>query len=1782
VAKEAAPSIAVMSAATNSPAAQAVPAAFSGPLEPLNVLSTLITSVLTGALNPLLSTGPSAPMDSPALLALLAWTRRQGEQSSTTERAATLSSPAETSLALTAAAAVTAAVAPAPTAPPTVGAPNATTGVVTGSLNVTDADGNPLTYTVTTQPTGGSVTVSGGTFTYTPTQAARLRAATTTSADFDNFVVSVSDGTAAATVNVSVPVLPAQWTTQTATTVGTGTSPYGVAVSPNGTRAYVTNLSSNTVSVINTATNAVVATINVGATPLAVAVSPDNSRVYVAGNNTVTVINTATNTVVGSPITTGGGQSYGIAVSPNGTRVYITQTGNNRVVVLNTATNTVVTTVAVGSVPGGVAVSADNSRVYVANYSGNTVSVINTATNTVVGSPIAVGANPFGIAVNTDGRVYVANAGSGTVSVINTTANNAVTTVAVGTQPWGLTLRNNLVFVATADDKVAVLDTKTNTVISTTQIDTAPEFNTHVIAVSPDGRTLYVSDLADTALRVLPLTRGNTAPTVNGAPTVGTPNTTTGAVSGSLNVTDWDGDTLGYTVTTTPTGGNVTVNTSTGAYTYTPTTAARQQAAQTPGTDTDTFTVRITDPQSATTTVTVTVPISPQAVANRPPVASAAPTVGTPNTTTGVVTGVLNATDPDGNPLTYTVTTPPAGGSVTVNAGTYTYTPTAAARQQAAQTPGPDTNSFTVNVSDGQASINVSVTVPVLPANRPPAAQGPATVGTPNATSGVVTGALNVTDPDGNPLTYTVTTPPAGGSVTVNAGTYTYTPTAAARQQAAQTPGPDTNSFTVNVSDGQASINVSVTVPVLPAAAANQPPAAQGPATVGTPNATTGVVSGSLNVTDPDGNPLTYTVTGAPAGGSVTVSGGNFTYTPTQAARLGAATTTSADFDSFVVSVSDGSAAATVNVSVPVLPAQLSTQAAATVGNNPYGVAVSPNGTRTYVVNQASNTVSVIDTATNAVVATINVGATPTAVAVSPDNSRVYVAGNNTVSVINTATNTVIGSPITTGGGQSYGIAVSPNGTRVYITQTGNNGVVVLNTATNAVVTSVAVGAVPAGIAVSPDSSRVYVANYSGNTVSVINTATNTVVGSPITVGANPFGVAISPNGTRAYVTNTGSGTVSVINTATNTVVATVAAGSQPWGLVVSPDNSTVYVATGDDKITLIDTKTNAAITTVTIDTAPEFNTHTIAISPDGRTLYVSDFADRALRVLTLTRGNTAPTVNGAPTVGTPNTTTGAVTGSLNVTDYDGDTLGYTVTTTPTGGGVTVNTTTGTYTYTPTAAARQQAAQTPGADTDTFTVRITDGQATTNVTVITPITPAGDIQSTPYLPFDMSTGQTDQKVFAHYVPWFPSSLDNLPADQDYYTTQYLNPAGEGGAHAAYGGYLRDRPLPRDPINDPDWRYVDALTEVNQAKSVGIDGFAIDIVGPGYHDATIDALYRAAQATPGFKIQPTADMAGPMSGMTEAQFAAAFAPYLTSTAAYRLSDGRVVLGAFMPESKTPTWWTNSLGILRNTYGVDVAFVPTFVFDAYSNIDAFAPFSYGFSNWGGRNPLFTDPTNSLPGSQVDLVRKAHALGKIWMQPVAFQDNRPREGIYEEAQNSVTNSNSWQIAINEDAEWVQLLTWNDYAEMTTMAPSVEHGYRMLDMQAYYIAQYKYGLTPTVVRDALYVSHRSQFADSQSLYADTIEMQIRPGTMPAVDNVEVVVFATAPATVYLTVGGVTSSCSVGSGRSVCTVPLREGTVSVSMVRGSTTVTTVQSPYIVTNTPFIQDLEYNVAGGLR
>lgn len=153
----------------------------------------------------------------------------------------------------------------------------------------------------------------------------------------------------------------------------------------------------------------------------------------------------------------------------------------------------------------------------------------------------------------------------------------------------------------------------------------------------------------------------------------------------------------------------------TGAYAYTPTPSARHAAAR-DGADvsatTDTFTVTVTDGRGGTVEVPTTVRVSPQ---NSPPVAGA-PSVGAPDPVTGIVTGQVNATDPEGDPLSYRTPRQPASGTVTVNAATggFTYTPTAVGPTlRGIVVEKPVTITITVIVSDGHGgAVPVLVTCP--------------------------------------------------------------------------------------------------------------------------------------------------------------------------------------------------------------------------------------------------------------------------------------------------------------------------------------------------------------------------------------------------------------------------------------------------------------------------------------------------------------------------------------------------------------------------------------------------------------------------------------------------------------------------------------------------------------------------------------------------------------------------------------------------------------------------------------------------------------------------------------------------------------------------------------------------------------------------------------------------------------------------------------------------------------------------------------------------------------
>jgi DNA-binding beta-propeller fold protein YncE len=219
---------------------------------------------------------------------------------------------------------------------------------------------------------------------------------------------------------------------------------------------------------------------------------------------------------------------------------------------------------------------------------------------------------------------------------------------------------------------------------------------------------------------------------------------------------------------------------------------------------------------------------------------------------------------------------------------------------------------------------------------------------------------------------------------------------------------------------------------------------------------------------------------------------------------------------------------------------------------------------------------------------------------------------------ISTATN-IPGRPIPLGPdlAQPQVMAITPNGKTIYVAE-GLNTVTPVSTVTNTAGKPIPVGQDPGQILFTPDGKTAYVLSKAQTpALTPIATATNTP-GKAINVGAGTGGdsMAITPDGKTVYVisfgepgkNSSGPAYVIPISTATNTPGKPIRIGMyMPQSIVMSPDGKTAYVVGltigSQTQVTSVGTATNTPGRTITIDQTAT----ALAITPDGKTLYLSD-----------------------------------------------------------------------------------------------------------------------------------------------------------------------------------------------------------------------------------------------------------------------------------------------------------------------------------------------------------------------------------------------------------------------------------------------------------------------------------------------------------------------------------------------------------------------------------------------
>ena len=257
-------------------------------------------------------------------------------------------------------------------------------------------------------------------------------------------------------------------------------------------------------------------------------------------------------------------------------------------------------------------------------------------------------------------------------------------------------------------------------------------------------------------------------------------------------------------------------------------------------------------------------------------------------------------------------------------------------------------------------------------------------------------------------------------------------------------------------------------------------------------------------------------------------------------------------------------------------------------GDDPEGVAITPDGRHLYTPNNGDANVTAYELAGSGALTPVAGSPFPSGtfswgVAATPDGRHLYVAnsgGAGSVSAYEVAPSgaltPVAGSPFASGG-FPMGVAATPDGRHLYVVRLGGT-VAAFEIAASGALTPLAGSPFAAdngtrGVAVAPDGRHLYVADGSSDNVLAYEIAASgaltQITGSPFLAGDNPNGVAVSPDGRHLYAANESSDNVSAYEVAPSGALTPVAgspfvAGVGPTSLAVTPDGRGLYIA-GDD-----------------------------------------------------------------------------------------------------------------------------------------------------------------------------------------------------------------------------------------------------------------------------------------------------------------------------------------------------------------------------------------------------------------------------------------------------------------------------------------------------------------------------------------------------------------------------------------------------------------------------------------
>ncbi len=356
-------------------------------------------------------------------------------------------------------------------------------------------------------------------------------------------------------------------------------------------------------------------------------------------------------------------------------------------------------------------------------------------------------------------------------------------------------------------------------------------------------------------------------------------------------------------------------------------------------------------------------------------------------------------------------------------------------------------------------------------------------------------------------------------------------------------------------------------------------------------------------------------------------------------------------------------------------------RAAAVEYKTPFNLAVSPDGQRLYVACEASDALAVVDTASREVVDEIEVGNLPHGVCLSPDGGRAYVSnrGDDTVTVVDLEELEVVDTIAV--GDEPHGVITDATATTLYVANAGSADISVVDLQQRREVKRLSAGRGAWGVSRSPDGASVFVTNNlshfvpfrtpSRSEVTVVGTESSVIADRVMVPEANLIqGVDVAPGGDFALVTLIRTKNLVPMTRVLQGWVMTNGIGvlwgdgrvdqllldepdnyfADPTDVAITPDGRLAFVSGGGvDQVAVVDIErmrsilenasdddrrdllpNHLGVSTGFVERRIEVgrNPRGLAVSPDGRYVYVAEALDDSVAVIDVIQRRKTATID--------------------------------------------------------------------------------------------------------------------------------------------------------------------------------------------------------------------------------------------------------------------------------------------------------------------------------------------------------------------------------------------------------------------------------------------------------------------------------------------------------------------------------------------------------------------------